>query len=183
MLVGASIVPFHREPIKKWGQDQEKKKRLVINLDKEEDEDIDEENFNSSYIKEEDSESESEEEFDLQQHLEDLLPGELVDGLKPAKEANRTHLEDLKHKPKRVDRFRYIKDAFNFIQAARRRERERRKHYILMEWEDRIKEYDLKSKQEVLDQMEAQRKEVLLEVYRSDQRRIKNSKKVRHLVH
>ncbi|KAJ1421405.1 hypothetical protein B484DRAFT_481147 [Ochromonadaceae sp. CCMP2298] len=86
-------------------------------------------------------------------------------------------MEDLKVKPKKVDRFKYLKDTFNFIQAARSRERERRKHYILLEWEERIKEYDLKTKQEVLDQMQLQRKEVLLELYRSDQRRIKNSKK------
>lgn len=178
MLGGVQVIPFHRPPKKRWEPGAEKKKRLVIDLSKDEDEDIEDETFSADYDDDSESSEESEEGFNMQKHIEDLLPGDLVDGMKPTKAANATHLEDLRAVHKKVDRFSIFKSFYRFIKRVRARERERRKHYILKEWEAKIKQYDENQKQAILDKMEAHKKEVLLEKYRSAQRRIRNSRKV-----
>lgn len=124
------------------------------------------------------SSEESEASFDMQEYIAGLLPGELVDGKKPTKGANTSHLEDLRVKKKKKDRWKYFKILFRFIIRKRREERLRRKHYILKEWEKKIKEYDENQKQLILEKMEQHRKEVLLERHRAYLRRVKNSKKV-----
>lgn len=183
MLGGVQVIPFHRPPKKRWEDGVEKKKRLVIDLSKDEDEDIEDETFTAEYEYDSESSEESEEGFDMQKHIEDLLPGDLVDGMKPTKAANASHLEDLRAVHKKVDRFGMFKAFYRFIRRKRAEERERRKHYILKEWEAKIKLYDENQKQAVLDRMEAHKKEVLLERYRSAQRRIRNSRKVLNSSH
>ena len=178
MLSGIQIVPFHRPPKKEWKDGAEKKKRLVIDLSKDEDDDIEDEQFNNYIENSESSEEESEQEFDMQRHIEDLLPGDLIDGMKPTKKANMSHLEDLRVVKTKGETFKYFRMVYRFIQRKRSEERERRKHYILKEWEERVKKYDADQKQAVLDRMEAHRKEVLLELHRSDMRRKRNSRKV-----
>lgn len=178
MLGGVQVIPFHRPPKKRWEPGAEKKKRLVIDLSKDEDEGIEDETFNADYEDDSESSEESEEEFDMQRHIEDLLPGDLVDGMKPKKAANDSHLVDLRVVRKKVDRFAIFKAFYRYMKQLRAQERERRKHYILKEWEAKIKLYEEQERQAVLDKMEAYRKEVLLEKYRSAQRRIRNSRKV-----
>jgi hypothetical protein len=173
------VVPFNRPPKKEWVNGAEKKKRLTIDLTRDEDDDIEDENFNDYEVSSESSESSEEEIFDMQAYIADLLPGEVIDGMKPTKKANTAHLEDLRYKPKPVDRLKYIKFIYRFIQRKRAQERERRKHYIIKEWEQKIKEYDAKLRQDVEDKMEAHRKEVLIELHRAEQRRIRNSRKVK----
>ena len=46
------------------------------------------------------------------------------------------------------------------------------------EYEQKVKAYDAKRRQDMLDRMQRQRNEVLMEAYRSELRRAKNSKKV-----
>jgi hypothetical protein len=176
MLGGVQIVPFHRPPKKAWKEGVEKKTRLYIDLSQAED--GLEEEAPIFYEEESESSEESEQSFDMQEYVAGLLPGELVDGKKPTRGANTAHLEDMRVVKKPKDTFKYFKIFYRFIQRKRREERLRRKHYILKEWEEKIKEYDEKQKQAVLDKMEQHRKEVLLERHRSNLRRIKNSKKV-----
>lgn len=176
MLGGVQVVPFHRPPKKEWKEDAEKKKRLVIDLTRDEEDDIEEETF-VEYV--DDDDSSDEDDFDIAQHIADLLPGEIIDGKKPVKQANTSHLEDLRYVAKRKKNFGLVRRFYNFIQRKRAEERERRKHYILKEWEAKIKKYDEDMKQAILDKMAAHRIEVLLELHRSEQRRIRNSRKVR----
>ena len=177
MLGSVQIVPFHRPPKKSWIEGMEKKKRLRIDLTRDEDDDIEEEKF-QEYVSDDSSESSEDSGFDMMQHIADLLPGDLVDGHKPSKQANMSHLEDLRVVAKKNDRVGIFRRFYRFIQRKRAEERERRKHYIIREWEEKIKEYDENQKQAILDRMEAHRKEVLLEKHRSEQRRIRNSRKV-----
>eukprot|EP01032_Pedospumella_encystans_P007540 gene7540-9037_t len=174
MLGGSQIVPFHRPPKKEWKTGAEKKKRLYIDLSKEED--GLEEEVPTFYEDDSESSEESEESFDMQEYIAGLLPGEVVDGKKPLKKANTSHLEDLRVKKQKRDRW-YFKMLFRFIIRKRREERERRKHYILKEWEKKLKEYVEKQQQAVQAKMEQHRKEVLLEQHRSNMRRIRNSRK------
>mmetsp|Transcript_11258 Transcript_11258/g.19893 ORF Transcript_11258/g.19893 Transcript_11258/m.19893 type:complete len:225 (+) Transcript_11258:113-787(+) len=176
MLGGSQIVPFHRPPKKEWKTGAEKKKRLYIDLSKEED--GLEEEVPTFYEDDSESSEESEESFDMQEYIAGLLPGEVVDGKKPLKKANTSHLEELRVKKQKRDRWKYFKMLFRFIIRKRREERERRKHYILKEWEKKLKEYVEKQQQAVQAKMEQHRKEVLLEQHRSNMRRIRNSRKV-----
>ena len=176
MLGGSQIVPFHRPPKKEWKTGAEKKKRLYIDLSKEED--GLEEEVPTFYEDDSESSEESEESFDMQEYIAGLLPGEVVDGKKPLKKANTSHLEELRVKKQKRDRWKYFKMLFRFIIRKRREERERRKHYIIKEWEKKLKEYVEKQQQAVQAKMEQHRKEVLLEQHRSNMRRIRNSRKV-----
>lgn len=177
MLGAAQVIPFHRPPKKEWKADAEKKSRLFIDLTKEED-GLDEE-VPTYYEESSVSSEESEESFDMQEYVAGLLPGEVVDGKKPLKKANTDHLEELRVKKRKTDRWKYLKMVFRFIIRKRREERERRKHYILKDWEKKLEEYVQKQQQAVQAKMEQHRKEVLLEQHRSNMRRIRNSKKVR----
>jgi hypothetical protein len=177
MLGAAQVVPFHRPPKKEWNDGCEKKKRLVIDLTRDEDDDIEEENF-TEYIEDDLSESSEDSGFDIVDHIADLLPGEIVDGKKPTKQANMSHLEDLRLVAKKADRLGLFRRIYRFIQRKRAEERERRKHYILKEWEAMIMKYDEDQKKAILEKMKAHRKEVLLELHRSEQRRMRNSRKV-----
>lgn len=176
MLGAAQIIPFHRPPKKEWKAGVEKKKRLFIDLSKEED--GLEEEVPTFYEDFSESSEESEESFDMQEYVAGLLPGEVVDGKKPLKKANTAHLEELRVKKVKKDRWKYFKMLFRFIIRKRREERERRKHYILKEWEQKLKQYVEKEQQAVQAKMEEHRKELLLEQHRSNLRRIRNSKKV-----
>jgi hypothetical protein len=182
MLGGVQIVPFHRPPKKEWKEGAEKKKRLVIDLTGDEDDEIEEEKFDE-FVDDESESSEESEGFDMQQHIADLLPGDLVDGMKPTKQANMSHLMDLRVVAKPKDRIGMFRRFYRFIQRKRAEERERRKHYILREWEAKIQQYDENVKKALLARIEAHRKEVLLEKHRSEQRRIKNSRKVSCTAH
>ncbi len=164
------VIPFAKLPRKNWEENTEKKERIEI---------IDPPSPEESSSEEESVSSSSSSEYDLIQHLSDLLPGELENGEKPKKQANIAHLEDLRVKRKPPDRLKYIKYFYGYIKQMRARERERRKHHILKEYEAKIKAYDEMLKKQVQDELEAKEKEVKLEAYRRLKRIERNSRKVR----
>lgn len=189
LLGGAQIVPFAKVPKKKWETGEEKKPRLDIDLRSESD--LDDELSESQFISDSDSsdsdvgsrrfqDEDEDEGFDLEEHIKSLLPGAVVDGLKPTQKANMDHLEDLR--PKKVRRNRFIKrvrKAYTFFATMRRRERERRKHYLLRDMENRVKEYDALKKRQIQERLIAHYKEVMLEAHRRRAQIKKNSKKVK----
>ena len=93
----------------------------------------------------ESSESESSEDsFDLLEHLADLLPSEVDEKGRPTgKKANNAHLQDLKEVKVAKDRFKYFKEKMRQLQEWRAKERIRRKHYLLTEYENRIRVINL----------------------------------------
>lgn len=125
--------------------------------------------------------SSSSSEYDLLQHLADLLPGDLENGMKPTKEANNAHLADLKVVKRRPDRLKYVKYAYRYVMTMRARERERRKHYIIKEYERKIKEFDELQKKMRDDAMAEEEKAIRLEEEERQQRIIRNSRKVNAL--
>jgi len=186
---GAPIVPFVILPKKEFYKDSEKKPRLNIKLDhyinsdsesdisdydNKDDDDIDE----TDGVTDIEDVSSNKDEYDLIEHLQSLLPDELVNGKPIRKDLNTSYLEDLRYKPKPTEYFKLFRSLYRVIKEARMRERERRKHYILREYEMRVKEYDVKRRQNILDRMQQQRNEVLMEAYRTELRRAQNSKKV-----
>lgn len=182
-------MPFIILPKKEFYKGSEKKPRLnikvdhYINSDSEsdisdydniDDDDIDE----SDGVTDIEDVSSNKDEYDLIEHLQSLLPDELVNGKPTKKDLNTSYLEDLTYKPKPIEYLRLFRYIYSAIKTARMRERERRKHYILREYEMRVKEYDEKRRQGILDRMQQQRNEVLLEAYRTELRRAQRSKKV-----
>ena len=186
---GAPIVPFFNPPKKEYYKGIEKKKRLNINLDRLSDDDSDISDFEHSEdsggsVNDENNEDVTDNEsviseFDLAKHIATLLPDELIDGKPTNKEANRAHLEDLKYIPKPINYLWCFYYIYHRINNARIKERERRKHYIIKEYEKKVELYDINRKEWILKQIEQQEKDVKLEIYRSELRRIKNSKKVK----
>ncbi len=163
----------------------EKKERLVLS-DDEESGNSDDAEEEKSYISEDSIasiESDSSSEFDLQQHLADLLPGDLVDGMKPTKQANTDHLGELRVTKKKKDRYRIFKMCYRAIKDWRAEERERRKHHIIREFEEKVRQYDEKLKLEIEEDIKAHKIAVALEAYRTEQRIKKNSVVVRHTAH
>lgn len=164
------IIPFAKLPRKYWDDQAEKKGRIEVidppSSEEEEDEVVSIASSSSS-------------EYDLIQHLQDLLPGDLVDGQKPNKAANTAHLDDLKVQKKRVDRLKYVKQAYHFLKTFRERERERRKHYILAEFEQKVKAYDEMCRKKIQDELDAHEKATKLEAHRRLERIKRNSKKVK----
>lgn len=191
---GAPIVPFIILPKKEFYKESEKKPRLNIKLDHyinsdsesdisdydniDDDDDIDE----TDGVTDIEDVSSNKDEYDLIEHLQSLLPDELVNGKPIKKDLDTSYLEDLRYKPKPTEYFKFVRFIYSAIKSARIRERERRKHYILREYEMRVKEYDEKRRQGILDRMQQQRNEVLLEAYRTEQRRAQMSKKVVEVV-
>lgn len=202
MLGGAQIVPFAPLPKKSWKHGAEKKERLPIDLtsevssaDEDEDEyseeDSDSEddyyddyddsgrrNLNTASTQQETADND-EEYFDLQKHIESLLPGEIGEDGKPRKGAGGLdlYLDDLRKKKPNRDRLKYVKYFYRVAVRWRRQERERRKHYLLKEFEERIRVYDEMQKQLIRSKMIEHQKEVLMEAHRRRKRIERNSKK------
>jgi hypothetical protein len=147
------------------------------------DEDDDEEENND----EDDSGSDESSEYDLLEHIKELLPEEIGafgyngDGLlgRNGKKANAAHLDDLQLKKKKRDYFFLFNFVIRRIEEARARERERRKHHLLRHFEQKVKEYDSLQKQKVEEAFEKKKNQILLEDYHRQQRIDRNSKKVR----
>ncbi len=163
------IIPFAKLPRKTWNEKTEKKERIEI-IDPPSPVEEEEEVASIS--------SSSSSEYDLLEHLQELLPGDLENGEKPKKNASTAHLDDLKVSKQKKDRWRYVKQAIHFMKTWRANERERRKHYILREYEQKIAEYDAHCRQHIQDELAKHEKEVKLEAYRRLQRIERNSKKV-----
>lgn len=169
-------LPFNKVPYKEWKPKQEKKTR--VDIDEFENFQTDFQTFNKlnpnlSYRKNReivDFEEVGLDTFDqkrnyqteLLSHLANLLPGEINNGQKSAKEANLDHLQELRVKKVKVDRLYYLKKLHTFLRDWRKNERERRKHYLLKEYEFEIQKFVERRKQEERDLEEQQHKETIL---------------------
>jgi hypothetical protein len=169
------VIPFAHLPRKEWHRKLEKKPRDKSSWHP----DVPPPSPKQSESESESEVSSSSSEYDLLEHIQSLLP-EVVDG-KVTKKADETHLEDLrvKKKTKNVVADTVVK-TFTYVAGYRQRERDRRKHYLLKEYEEVIKKYDEELKKQQEDQQEKERRERLLEEYRREQRILRNSKKVNH---
>jgi hypothetical protein len=147
----------------------------------EEDDDSEEDKDNHD-----DSGSDDSSEYDLLEHIKELLPEEIGafgyngDGLlgRNGRNANAAHLDDLQLKKKKRDYFFLFNYVIRRIEEAKARERDRRKHHLLRHFEQKVKEYDSLQKQKVEEAFEKKKNESLLEDYHRQQRIERNSKKV-----
>lgn len=121
--------------------------------------------------------NDSDDGFNLMKHIESLLPGDYVDG-KPTKAANKQHLEDLRPSKKKWKKINYRRYLGNAVKNHMEKQREKRKHHILREYEEKIKKYYLAEQERITKELEEQQKAVLLEAYRTHERIKKNSIKV-----
>lgn len=158
----------------------EKKERIVLSDDEKSDDSDDKSIL--SYSSKSSYESNASSEFDILAHLADLLPGDLVDGQKPTKKANDAHLADLRVTKKKKEKYRIFKQCYRAVVEWRAKERIRRKHHIIREFEEKVRLYDEKLRQEIEDDIEAHKIAVALEAYRTEQRIKKNSVVVRSLL-
>jgi hypothetical protein len=124
------------------------------------------------------SDDDSGSEYDLLEHLAELLPGELDNGKKPPKEANTQHLQELRPIKKKIDHLRFIKDPINYILSWPTRERERRKHYIFKEYEQQLIKLDEIQAKIRLQEREVQEQLIRKEAIERRKRIERNSRKV-----
>lgn len=100
----------------------------------------------------------------------------------PTKKANELHLEDLKYVPAKTSLLTKVFGfAIRIVKDRRAAERERRKHHVLAELEERVKQFDDQYRKTLRDELEAMKNAVLLEAYRAQKRIEKNSVKVNKL--
>lgn len=163
------MIPFTKVPPKIWKSRQEKKNRLDLNGPF---------HFNRPPTPEDEieSNSDSSSEYDLLEHLASLLPGEVVDGKKPPKTANASHLDALqkiKPEPKRS----YLSKITGFLGEQRALERERRKHHVIREYEEKIKRYEAEKEHQLQIQLQEITKQENIEELRRLKRIERNSKK------
>lgn len=89
------------------------------------------------------------------------------------------HLKDLREIPKESS---FIRDLFMYvyrlIKRRRAAERLRRKHHLLVEFEEKVRRYDEEQKELLQQELEKMRNDVLLEAHRRLKRIEKNSVQV-----
>lgn len=165
------MIPFAQLPRREYNKRFEKKDRLVWTESNE---------FKSRRAppppppQEEVSDNDSE--YDLLEHLASLMP-EIKEG-KVVKKADDSHLLDMRHKPpSKAVVSAAINSTVGYIKGWRARERERRKHYIIKELEQRARMFEEKHHESILAQLEAEERAEKLEEYRREQRIIRNSRK------
>ena len=130
---------------------------------------------NSEYDSDDDDSVQSDDMFTtIQKQIKELLPGEVVNG-KKGKEASSAHLHELKVPPSTFKFCYYYNELVRMIKDWRAMDRARRKHHLLKEFEKQVYEYDLKQKENIENEIAANRKRVILEAYRSIQRTKRNS--------
>lgn len=175
------LIPFAKLPRKEWKnvpvtEGGELKPRIDLKtLLLRDDNSDDEENYEEDEI--DDDSNASSEGYDLLQHLADLLPGEVTNGRKPVKEANLDHLADLKNLPPPSQRFKTIKAAYKWVMTMRARERTRRKHHVLLEYEKLVREFDGLQQQIRSIALQEYEKEIKQEEYRRIKQIDRNSRK------
>jgi hypothetical protein len=198
------LIPFAKLPYKEWNDETEKKPRLekveheneVFYIQKQADQNSLEKKLKerkrgkpkrfkrviedeSEESDQSDSSSGDSSEYDLIQHIKDLLPGETgQNGEKPTKQANSLHLEELRAVKKPTNYFAVFHRVGKYIEDVKARERERRKHHLLRHFEEKVKEYDELQRQKIQEALEKKQKDKLLEEYHRQQRIARNSKKV-----
>lgn len=179
MSVGAPIVPFVPQPKKEWVRDQEKKARIEVE-DEESEEDEDYGNLSDEdELESVSSYSSASSDDSMQQHIKRLLPGEVGDdGEKNDKKADVSLIVgDLREIKRKRDWLYYVTWVWTKFQDARKRERLRRKHHILREFEHRIAQYYENQQKKIKENLVKHERAVHLERYQSEMRLRKNSKK------
>lgn len=170
------LIPFAKLPRIDYNKKFEKKKRLIWT----DDNDFVTPNPIEIEDSSESSSSGSSFEYDLLDHIATLMPGYNEEG-KLTKKAHDAHLEDMRPKKVRKDYFKFVRTSLQYVSTMRARERERRKHYIIREYEEKIRKFDEVRRKTIQDELDAQEKELKLEAYRREQRIIRNSRKVRNI--
>jgi hypothetical protein len=90
------------------------------------------------------------------------------------------HLEDLRKIPKQSSFFRDLfLYVYRLIKRRRAAERERRKHHLIADFEEKVRRYDKEQKELLEKELEKMKNDVLLEAHRRLKRIEKNSVKVR----
>lgn len=142
------MVPFAIHPRKEWHRRMEKKARLEIIYDSDDESEIPETPSESS--------EESEESLDTQEDIQARIRSMLIenpDGGPPIYMDKEFKGEVIREKKYSI--FTY---PCRMFMAWRRRERERRVHYIIREYERRVKEYDEMLRRKLKDEIEAEEK-------------------------
>ena len=175
MIATGLLIPFNPLPRKNWEHDSEVKERvpphLYLGSDSEEDKSWDPEDWDTDDNSDDDEEGsrksdDSEEYFKtLQKHMSNLLPGEAKEGKKP-KAASRAHLLDLKKPAPSIQLCYYFYQLVRSIKEWRAMDRARRKHHIIRDYEKSIEKYDRIEQQRIEDEIQTNRKRVILEAYR-----------------
>lgn len=195
MLANAlPLLPFHHTRLakKEWENNRQEKKGRVVDLEElrdsfgklEFDESSSEESYSSSEEDTESSEystSENEDDepdpygdgFNWAGYMDNLLP-EAAELGKPPPKLYKPPPPVVKKKVK----VGILGRAMMAFEAWKARERDRRKHVMLREYEEKVKEYDKKVRMEVMKEIEKHRHEVMKEVAASQKRlRINTMKK------
>ena len=167
-------LPFGKAPYTKWEKKLEKKPRMELDFASSSEDDDDNASIYSSSSSSSDKTSSIDSDEARQRHIRNLLPSTPEDGRPPKKKI-------------------YFQDDFNDdivptpsitswiwkgILGWRERERARRMHYIVKEYEARVIAHDEMLKKKMADEMAAQERAVKLEAYRSKQRIARSLKKV-----
>jgi hypothetical protein len=169
------ILPFSPIPVKQWNDKQEKKKRIpAIAYD----DNISELSSNTSHYSKSsndlidleniDSKSDDTDEYDVIEHISSLMSTTNIDG-SIQKSANKEHLNDMKIKHSNgllIDISIYL---YKSIKKMWKDEIERRKHYLIKDYEKKIKEFDEKKKKEIEDRKIAREKEINHELERREE--------------
>jgi hypothetical protein len=158
------LVPFATLPRVEWHPGMEKRERLDPNTF-EDDVDFPDDELASL------SSEESDESFiEIGDYITSLIPVTPPGGVK-AKAVWEEEEEII------VKAFKpgCIRMLWRKFQAWRKKERERRIHYIYKEYEERVKQYDEKIKNDILDEMQANEEALVQEVLLSEKRMKANS--------
>ena len=116
--------------------------------------------------------------FDMMKHIEGLLPGNIIDGKPTGREASRAHLDALKPPDTNINYCYYLSYAYRRIKERREIERRKRKNHILIEFENKIKKYDMEQKKQLEMEIKKLEREVAKAAYQSNKLLQYNSKEV-----
>jgi hypothetical protein len=197
------LIPFAKLPFKEWiDENTEKKPRLksvehedqvfrIKGVETEQQKRIKERKRGRprrfKKVVEESSESEEIEsvssgdssEYDLLDHIRDLLPQEVgQNGVKKlTKQANSLHLGELRVVNKPVSYIGLLSSVGNYAEQLKAEERERRKHHLLRHYEEQVKKYDELQRKRIAETLEQKTNEQLLDQFHRQQRIERNSRK------
>ena len=172
------MLPLGKPPYTKWEKKLEKKPRMELDIasSSEEEDDDDEGSEYSSTTSEESAKSTQsiDSEEARQRHIRELLPDTPEDGSPPKKKIY--FFDD--DEPPPPPNLTLFQKLVAIIFQWRERERARRMHYIIKEYEESVLAHDAKLKETIANEIAANERAVKLEAYRSKQRIARSLKKV-----
>jgi len=175
------MIPFQKPLYTKWEKDLEKKPRLDIKLDDEEKGDEIIEGLISDSESEESVPSVDSEE-ERQKFIQSLLPKAPTDDEPVPQKViyfdDDDDDDDFKYQDESGILTGLLLYPWRQLMLWRERERARRMHYIIVEYERKVKEYETMLQEKARKEIEDNERAVKLEAYRSQQRMIRNSNTV-----